>query len=1506
MSNVPTNLIPTKITGLPEYLGSSTLGYLPYVLEGRTYKVQFGQLAAVGAVPSTRVIAAGTGLTGGGDLSQDRVISIANGGVGTAQLADSGVIAGSYGSGTDVPVLTVDATGRITAASTTPLSISGYVPTSRTITTGAGLLGGGSLASNLTLTVDFSSATPQALGSATAGVSTAAARGDHVHPAVNLSDTNQTQGALPLGRGGTGDALSPVAGAVVYSTGTKLALADPGLPGQVLTSDGAGEPYWQTIAGTGTVTDVSVVTANGFAGTVADPSTTPEITVSTTVTGVVKGDGTALSAAVAGTDYVAPGAITGSGLTMATSRLLGRTTASSGAIEEITVGTGLSLSGGSLVNSAPDQVVTLTGGTAISISGSYPSFTITNTAPDQIVSLTGAGTTVVTGTYPNFTITSNDQYAGTVTSVAASGGTTGLSFTGSPITTSGTLTLGGTLIVANGGTGATTAAGARTNLGAAASGANSDITSLSGITGGIATPDYIDFDTAATVTRATGRLWWDSADGIQTLNLGMAGSNATMQIGEEMYFRVKASSAITEGQVVMFTGTVGGSGALTAAPATGLTKDTASYIMGVATEDIALNGWGYVTQFGLVRGIDTTGGAEAWVDGQILYYNPAVAGGLTKNVPSAPNAKVEVAAVVNAASGGSGSLFVRPIARFSLGQLNDVETAAATNLDLLQYNSSGGYWQHVSPSTISVGTATNLAGGAANRIAYQTGSGTTGFITAPSVANTFLEWSGSAFQWSSNPLGTVTSVAMTVPTGLTVSGSPITTSGTLAVSLQSGYSIPTTASQANWDTAYSERLQWDGGSTNLVAATGRTSLGATTVGSNFFTLTNPNAITFPQINADNTVSALSAAAFRAAIGAGTGSGSVTSVDVSGGTTGLTTSGGPVTTSGTITLAGTLNVANGGTGATSLTSGYVLKGNGTSAVSSSIIYDNGTNVGIGTASPAQKLDVNGDAQINNLRVGRGAGNSVNSAVLGYQALNSNTTGGFNAALGYQTLFSNTTGQFNTACGFQTLWSNTTGTANNGYGNSALFATTTGSFNTANGNSALRANTTGSFNTALGRDALRFSSVGNNNTAAGAGALQQSTTSDNTAIGYFAGNDQTSGSRNTYIGANTGRGIVTGSDNTIIGANVTGLAAGLSNTVIIADSAGNIRQYINSSGNVGIGDTAPAYKLTVAGDMRLTGGGDLRLGSATGTTTAGGDSQIYNDANNMIFATGTTTAERMRIDSSGNLGIGESAPTARLHVKGGTTWLQNFSGSASSPTETVDWPVPALNVTSYGDFTLQTMMTFTLPNDGNYFTGDNVWNFRLDQTASSTTSSGVNGMRFMGPGYLMFGPGTTEKARITSDGNLLVGTTSTGTSNSNSLTLEPGNGYAVVNHSGTASGAAYAVFGYNGSSIGSITQNGTTGVLYNIVSDARLKHDIVDAPEASGLIDAIKVRSFKWNADNSEQRYGVIAQELAEVAPEAVSQPADPEEMMGVDYSKLVPLLIKEVQSLRARVAQLEGK
>lgn len=98
---------------------------------------------------------------------------------------------------------------------------------------------------------------------------------------------------------------TPTAGAVAIGDGTTLNFTAAGTAGQVLTSNGAAVPTW-TDNGSGSVTSASVVSANGFAGTVANASTTPAITLSTSITGVIKGDGTALSAATAGTDYVTP------------------------------------------------------------------------------------------------------------------------------------------------------------------------------------------------------------------------------------------------------------------------------------------------------------------------------------------------------------------------------------------------------------------------------------------------------------------------------------------------------------------------------------------------------------------------------------------------------------------------------------------------------------------------------------------------------------------------------------------------------------------------------------------------------------------------------------------------------------------------------------------------------------------------------------------------------------------------------------------------------------------------------------------------------------------------------------------------------------------------------------------------------------------------------------------------------------------------------------------------
>ncbi|CAB4161460.1 hypothetical protein UFOVP766_52, partial [uncultured Caudovirales phage] len=319
--------------------------------------------------------------------------------------------------------------------------------------------------------------------------------------------------------------------------------------------------------------------------------------------------------------------------------------------------------------------------------------------------------------------------------------------------------------VAHGGTGASDATNARANLSAAVLGANNDITSMSAITGAISTPTYIDFNSTQNPlpTDATARLYYNSDDQFQTLSFRMNG-NVVQKIGEELYYRVKCSAAVTKGQVVMFTGTLGASGGLTAAPATGLTPTQANYILGVATESGATNAWIFVTTFGEVKGINTTGGAEAWVQGQELYYNPAVTGGLTKTKPNAPNAICTVAAVVHVGT-SNGVLFVRPTFGSVLGGTDgNVQFGTLSNLDVIQYDSTAQYWKNVAASSLSVsyaatagsagsattaGTATNLAGGLAGSVPYQTGAGATTFLGLGT--STYIMTAGaSAPQWS-NP-----------------------------------------------------------------------------------------------------------------------------------------------------------------------------------------------------------------------------------------------------------------------------------------------------------------------------------------------------------------------------------------------------------------------------------------------------------------------------------------------------------------------------------------------------------------------------------------------------------------------------------------------------------------------------------------------------------------------------------------------------------------------------------
>ena len=244
MSEVPSNLIPTRVTQLPLAPVADENSLMMIVYQGNNYQIRVGDLLSVAGVPTTRQVIAGTGLQGGGQLANNVTLSIAPGGVGTTQLANSGVTPGSYGSSTEIPVVTVDATGRVMSATTIAAQASG-VPLTREVIAGIGLNGGGALNANVTLNANLSDATPLVVdGAGSAGVSTDISRADHQHPAVDLSDADQINGILPLDQGGTARSLVPEAGAIIWCGADGLYVGPAGNAGQVLVSNGSNEYTW--------------------------------------------------------------------------------------------------------------------------------------------------------------------------------------------------------------------------------------------------------------------------------------------------------------------------------------------------------------------------------------------------------------------------------------------------------------------------------------------------------------------------------------------------------------------------------------------------------------------------------------------------------------------------------------------------------------------------------------------------------------------------------------------------------------------------------------------------------------------------------------------------------------------------------------------------------------------------------------------------------------------------------------------------------------------------------------------------------------------------------------------------------------------------------------------------------------------------------------------------------------------------------------------------------------
>jgi hypothetical protein len=212
--------------------------------------------------------------------------------------------------------------------------------------------------------------------------------------------------------------------------------------------------------------------------------------------------------------------------------------------------------------------------------------------------------------------------------------------------------------------------------------------------GSILNPDYLQFNVDYTGnTTVEGRMYWDEPNG--TVSLGMHGSQVSQQIGLEYYYYIKNQSGATieNGRVVRAAGTLGASGRILGEYMIADGSIPAKYSLGIATENIIDGEDGYVTEFGLVSNINTTGSlyGETWVDGDILYVSPTISGGLTNVEPIAPQLKIEMAIVIRANI--NGSIFVRPNRYPYLNDLQNLSVTGASDGDLLVFsNSSNNVW----------------------------------------------------------------------------------------------------------------------------------------------------------------------------------------------------------------------------------------------------------------------------------------------------------------------------------------------------------------------------------------------------------------------------------------------------------------------------------------------------------------------------------------------------------------------------------------------------------------------------------------------------------------------------------------------------------------------------------------------------------------------------------------------------------------------------------------------
>jgi hypothetical protein len=359
-----------------------------------------------------------------------------------------------------------------------------------------------------------------------------------------------------------------------------------------------------------------------------------------------------------------------------------------------------------------------------------------------------------------------------------------------------------------------------------------------------------------------------------------------------------------------------------------------------------------------------------------------------------------------------------------------------------------------------------------------------------------------------------------------------------------------------------------------------------------------------------------------------------------------------------------------------------------------------------------------------------------------------------------------------------------------------------------------------------------------------------------------------------------------------------------TNIINIGGGQI--YKDGTGNVGVGTTSPSSKLTV-------GSGDIVISDNFGIGAGGGAQGIYNGTSQFVrFDTAST--ERLRIDSSGNVGIGTggTAAASKLDVYG----VGNFQAlelGKSGRTGNRDCNIDLIGDDTYSDYGFRIIRNST---------GSN--------TSTVLTHKGTGGLfiKTEEAGDIIFQTTNTERMRVDPSGNFLVNTTSTAlfsaTSGSGlcyrkgaSLDILATNDNALILNKIGADGSI-AEFRKAATAVGTISVSGSA-TAYNTSSDYRLKTNLDQISDGIARIKQLPVYRFNWLADvNGKKVDGFVAHEAKEIVPECVVGEKDAVDAegnpiyQGIDQSKIVPLLtaalkeaISKIEILESKVAALEA-